>query len=229
MAKAKIKVDIASDVVCPWCYIGKRRLEKAIETLKDKFEFEVEYHPFELNPDTPLNGVNQKEHLTRKFGGEDRYDQLTNNVTKVAQGEGLQFDFESQHVLPNTRNAHRVIQFAKQEGKQLEAKEAFMKAYFEQGVDLSKEENLVNVAVKAGLSKENVEKLLSTDEGLLEVALAEKEMQKLGITGVPFYIINNKYGVSGAQPSASFIQAFEDIGSKVEISDEACDVDTKNC
>src|SRR5688572_33360049 len=120
MIKPKIKVDIVSDVVCPWCYIGKRRFEKAIDTLKDKFEFEVEYHPFELNPDTPLNGVNQKEHLTRKFGGEDRYNQLTNHVTKVAQDEGLQFDFENQHVLPNTRNAHRVIQFAKQEGKQLE-------------------------------------------------------------------------------------------------------------
>ena len=230
MTKPKIKVDVVSDVVCPWCYIGKRRLEKAIDTLKDKFDFEVEYHPFELNPDTPLTGVNQQEYLTRKFGGGDeRYNQLTNHVTQVAQAEGLQFDYKSQHVLPNTRDAHRIIQFAKQEGKQLETKEAFMKAYFEQGVDLSNKENLINVSLNTGLSKEKVEKLLSTDEGLLEVALEEKEMQKLGITGVPFYIINNKYGVSGAQPSTSFIQAFEDIGSTVEITGEVCDVDAKNC
>jgi predicted DsbA family dithiol-disulfide isomerase len=229
MTKPKIKIDIVSDVVCPWCYIGKRRLEKAIDSLKDKFEFELEYHPFELNPETPQTGVNQQEYLTKKFGGDERYHQLTNHVTNVAQGEGLQFAFAKQNVLPNTRDAHRVIQFAKQEGKQLEVKEAIMSAYFEQGIDLSKEENLIDVAVKAGLSKERVKKLLSSDEGALEVALEEKEMQKLGITGVPFYIINNKYGVSGAQPSASFIQAFEDIGSKVEVSEEACDVDEKKC
>ena len=230
MTKPKIKVDVVSDVVCPWCYIGKRRLEKAIDTLKDKFDFELEYHPFELNPNTPLSGVNQQEYLTKKFGGgEERYQQLTNHVSQVAAGEGLRFNFTKQLVLPNTRDAHRVIQFAKQEGKQLEAKEAFMKAYFEDGIDLSKKENVIGVAVGAGLTKQHVEQLLSTDEGLAQVAHAEREMQQLGITGVPFYIINNKYGVSGAQPSATFIQAFEDIGSKLELSGEACDVDSKNC
>jgi predicted DsbA family dithiol-disulfide isomerase len=230
MTKPKIKVDVVSDVVCPWCYIGKRRLEKAIDTLKDKFDFELEYHPFELNPNTPLSGVNQQEYLTKKFGGgEERYQQLTNHVSQVAAGEGLRFNFTKQLVLPNTRDAHRVIQFAEQEGKQLEAKEAFMKAYFEDGIDLSKKENVIGVAVGAGLTKQHVEQLLSTDEGLAQVAHAEREMQQLGITGVPFYIINNKYGVSGAQPSATFIQAFEDIGSKLELSGEACDVDSKNC
>jgi len=230
MNKPKIKVDVVSDVVCPWCYIGKRRLEKAIDSLKDKFEFELEYHPFELNPDTPLTGVNQQEHLTKKFGGgEARYQQLTNHVTQVAAIEGLKFDYSKQQVLPNTRDAHRVIQFARQEGKQVEAKEAYMKAYFEDGVDLSKKENLIAVAVQAGLSEDKVKKLLSSDEGTAEVAHTEREMQKLGITGVPFYIINNKYGVSGAQPSAAFIQAFEDINSQVASTGEVCDVDEKNC
>ncbi|HEU5291272.1 MAG TPA: DsbA family oxidoreductase [Cyclobacteriaceae bacterium] len=230
MTRPKIKVDIVSDVVCPWCYIGKRRLEKAIDSLKEKFDFELEYHPFELNPDTPISGVNQQEYLTKKFGGgEARYQQLTNHVTQVAAGEGLHFNFAKQHVLPNTRDAHRVIQFAKQEGKQPEAKEAFMKAYFEDGIDLSKKENLIDVAVQAGLSKQAVEKLLSTEEGRESIVKVEREMQQLGITGVPFYIINNKYGVSGAQPSTTFIQAFEDIGSQVVLSGEACDVDLKNC
>ena len=230
MTKPKIRIDIVSDVVCPWCYIGKRRLEKAIGTLQDKFEFELEYHPFELNPDTPTTGVNQQEYLTKKFGGgEARYQQLTNHVTQVAASEGLQFNFSKQHVLPNTRDAHRVIQLAKQESKQLEVKEAFMKAYFEDGVDLSKKENIISIATKNGLSEEKVKGLLATNEGLEEVALAQREMQQLGITGVPFYIINNKYGVSGAQPSATFVQAFEDIGTKIELSGEACDVDSKNC
>ena len=229
MTKPKIKIDVVSDVVCPWCYIGKRRLEKAINMVKDKYEFEVEFHPFELNPNLPATGTDQKDFLIQKFGGEQRYHQLTNHVAQVASEEGLHFDFPKQQVLPNTREAHRIIQFARQEGVQPSVKEAFMKAYFEDGVDLSKKENLVDVSVKAGLSKEKVEKLLSTDEGLAEVAYAEQELQKLGITGVPFYIINNKYGISGAQPSATFIQALEDIGSKTELTGEACDTETKDC
>ena len=229
MTKPTITVDVVSDVVCPWCYIGKRRLEKAIDTLKDKYTFEIAYHPFELNPDTPADGYNQKEYLSKKFGGDDRFKQLTNHVTSIASEEGLQFDFNKQHVMPNTRDAHRIIQFAKEEGNQPAVKEALMKAYFEDGIDLSKKENLVAIAVQAGSEKEKIEKLLSGNEGRLEVELAEKELQKLGVTGVPFYIINNKYGVSGAQPSTSFIQAFEDIGSKIEMTGEACDTEAKNC
>ncbi len=225
MPKPKIKIDVVSDVVCPWCYIGKRRLEKAVDLLQDKYEFELEYHPFELNPDMPVEGTDQKKYLTNKFGGEERYHQITDRVTIVAAEEGLHFDFGNQRISPNTREAHRVIQFAKQEGKQPEVKEAFMKAYFTEGIDLSKKENIIRVAAQAGLSKEKVEKFLSTDDGLAEVALAEKELQKLGITGVPFYIINNKYAISGAQPSESFVQAFEDIGAKTEMSVEMRDVE----
>lgn len=229
MTKQKIKVDIVSDVVCPWCYIGKRRIEKAMGALQNKYEFEVEYHPFELNPQMPAEGTNQKAYLISKFGGEARYNQLIGNVTKVAADEGLNFDYDKQTISPNTREAHRIIQFAKQEGKQLEAKEAFMKAYFEEGVDLSRKENLLSVAVKAGLTKETIEKLLSSDEGLAEIEAAEHELQKLGISGVPFYIINNKYGISGAQPSESFIEAFENIGTELNTAGAACEVDDKNC
>lgn len=229
MTKPKIKIDIVSDVVCPWCYIGKRRIERAMNSVSDQYDFEIEYHPFELNPQMPAEGVNQKQYLSDKFGGEDRYDKITANTTAVAAQEGLNFDFNKQKVSPNTREAHRIIQFAKQEGKQPQVKEAFMKAYFEQGVDLSKKENLISVAVDAGLSKDAVEKLLSTNEGLAEIALAEQELQKLGISGVPFYIINNKYGVSGAQASETFRKAFEDISKQVITSGEACDVDQKNC
>lgn len=229
MTKPKIKVDVVSDVVCPWCYIGKRRIEKAMDTLKDKYDFEVEYHPFELNPTMPEAGVNQKEYLSAKFGSEERYNQITASTTAAAAGEGLNFDFNKQKVSPNTRNSHRVIQYAKLEGKQAEVKEAFMKAYFEQGIDLSKKENLVSVAVGAGLSKEAVETLLSSDAGLSAIEQQEQELQKLGISGVPFYIINSKYGVSGAQASETFVQAFEDIRAKFTETGEACDVDAKNC
>ncbi len=227
--KPIVKIDVVSDVVCPWCYIGKRRLETALNDLSEKYVFDVTYHPFELNPQMPQRGTDQKQHLTNKFGSAERYDQITKHVTEVAATEGLTFDFSKQHVSPNTRDAHRIIALAKQEGKQVEMKEAFMKAYFTDGVDLSKNENLVSVAVAVGLSKEKVENLLSAEEGLVEVELAEKEMQRLGITGVPFYIIDNKYGMSGAQPSATFKQAIEEIGTKLQPTGEACDVEVENC
>lgn len=212
--KPKIKIDVVSDVVCPWCYIGKRRLERAVAELSSTYDFDIEYHPFELNPTTPESGLNQKEYLTKKFGGEDRYKELTARVTGVASEEGLNFDFSKQPVSPNTRKAHSLIQFARSEGKQLAVKEAFMKAYFTDGIDLSKKENVVDVAVQAGLDKEKVESVLADENAPIQVALAEQELSKLGISGVPFYIINNKYGVSGAQSSETFIKAFHEIGQE---------------
>ncbi len=232
MTKQKIKVDIVSDVVCPWCYIGKRRIEKAMDALKNKYDFEVEYHPFELNPQMPVEGANQKAYLISKFGGEERYNQLTGNVTHVAAGEGLKFDYSKQSVLPNTRLSHLIIHYARLEGKQVEAKEAFMKAYFEDGTDLSRKENLAAIAVGAGLSKEKVQALLSTPDATATIEAAEQELQKLGISGVPFYIINNKYGVSGAQASESFVEAFENIAAEMNAANAAgqvCDADDKNC
>lgn len=209
MTKPTIKVDVISDVVCPWCYIGKRRLEKALNKLNSEYTFEVTYHPFELNPSIPESGVNQKQYLSQKFGGEERYDKITAHVTQVAAEEGLTFNFHKQAVSPNTRNAHRIIQLAKHVNKQTDVKEAFMKAYFTDGVDLSKNENLITYATQAGMERNIVEQLLASDMGVAEVIQAEKEIQQLGITGVPFYIINNKYGLSGAQPPEAFIEVIQ--------------------
>lgn len=212
--KPRIKIDVVSDVVCPWCYIGKRRLEKAIQNLAAKYDFDVTYHPFELNPQLPVQGVNQKEYLVDKFGGEERYHQITAHVTRVAAEEGLTFNFQQQAVSPNTRHAHRIIQWALQFGKQANVKEAFMKAYFTDGIDLSKPENLASVSSSVGLNKNDVEALLQTSNGLAAVERAEKEMQQLGITGVPFYIIQNKYGLSGAQPTAVFMETIEEAAKQ---------------
>lgn len=230
MNKQTIKIGVVSDVVCPWCYIGKRRIETAMNKLSDQFNFEVEYFPFELNPQMPVEGVNQKEHLTKKFGSEERYDQLTSHVANIASQEGLSFNMEDQKVSPNTRAAHRLIQLAKEDGKQLQLVESFFKAYFTDGIDLSKNENLVKLATDAGMDKEKVELFLQSSTGAVEVEMAEQELSKLGISGVPFYIINNKYGISGAQQSEAFIKAFEEIGTPKEfVSDGACDVDGTNC
>lgn len=223
----KIKIDIVSDVVCPWCYIGKRRIEKAINQLQGQYEFDVSYLPFELNAQVPKAGLDQKQYLTTKFGGDDRFKQLTQHVTSVAATEGLQFDFNKQKVMPNTRDAHRIIWLAKQTGNQLEVKEAFMKAYFEEGVDLSKPENLVAIAVKCGMGESQVWSLLNSDEGLAEVITTEQLNQQRGVSGVPFYIINDQYGISGAQPTEVFVQALTQIGSEVNSTADACDVETK--
>lgn len=224
----KIKIDIVSDVVCPWCYIGKRRIEKAIDQLQGQFEFDINYLPFELNPTVPPSGFNQKDYLIKKFGSEAKYNQITSHVTTVAAEEGLNFDFAAQKIAPNTRDAHRIIWLAKQEGKQLAVKEAFLKAYFEDGMDLSKPENLITIAVACGLSETRVTALLNSDEGLQEVVTMEQLNQKRGVSGVPFYIINDQYGISGAQPTETFIQALTQIGHEVE-SANACDVESKAC
>lgn len=228
--KKKIKIDIVSDVVCPWCYIGKRRLEKAIQQVSDQYEFELTYHPFELNPEMPQNGLNQRQYLSDKFGGDERYEQITGHTTAIAATEGLTFDFTRQHTSPNTRNLHVVLQLARQENKQLAVMEALFKAYFTDGVDLSNHANIIAVATGAGLERASVEKVLKDEQGKRAIAAQEKELYKLGISGVPFYIINDAYGVSGAQMSETFVKAFEDIGSKMaEVGGEACDVDGKNC
>ena len=209
---------MVSDVVCPWCYIGKRRLEKAIESLKLELQFEVNYLPFELNPGMPKQGRNQKEYLTEKFGGEERYKQLTENVSKIASEEGLKFDYMRQHVSPNTRNAHRLIWLAGTEGCQGQVKEALMNAYFQQGINLSKNENLLDIVSDAGLERKKAEALLNSEEGLVEVEYLEQINQKRGINGVPYYIINHKYGISGAQPPSTFIKAFKDISLEISKS-----------
>ncbi|HMJ68825.1 MAG TPA: DsbA family oxidoreductase [Cyclobacteriaceae bacterium] len=202
----KIKIDVVSDVVCPWCYIGKRRLEKALSQLPENYEAEVNFLPFELNPDSPKTGRDHKTYLADKFGGIERYEQLTDHVTSVAAEEGLAFDYSKQSVIPNTFDSHRLIQYAKDHGKQAAVKEALMRAYFTEGVDLSKSENLLDVAEKTGLDRAQTATFLSSEEGVQEVRTMEAINYQRGISGVPFYIINNKYGVSGAQPSEVFLQ-----------------------
>lgn len=222
--KPVITIDVVSDVVCPWCYIGKRRLEKAMNAVADKFAFEVKYHPFELNPDTPLAGVDHRAHLAEKFGGDERYDAITGRTAQVAGTEGLQMNFDRQAILPNTRKAHALIFAAQNERNQPAVAEAFFKAYFTDGVDLSKDENLVDVAVNAGLDKTVATTALQSGSILESIAHQEHEMQKLGIRGVPFYIFNSEYGVSGAQTPDTFLKVFEELNASAASSGESCEI-----
>ncbi len=228
MDKKKISVEVVSDVVCPWCYIGKRRLEKAVDSLKEEFDFDISYQPFELNPEMPVAGANQHAYLAKKFGSTQRYQQITAHVTAVAHEEGLRFDFERQQVAPNTRIAHRLLLLAKEKGCQPALKEAFMKAYFTDGIDMSNPENLKSICVQIGLAADRVHQVITSNWGEHEVILTEQLQHQRGVTGVPFYIINGKYGVSGAQPAATFRQIFQEVAVETT-AEAACDTDRKNC
>jgi len=212
--KQVLKIDIVSDVVCPWCYIGKRRLDKAIEALKHQYDFNIHYHPFELHTELPSEGQNQKEYLVKKFGGESRFHQLTNNVARIAQAEGLQFDFDKQNVMPNTRKAHVIIAGAKEYDLQAAVTEGLFDAYFSRGIDLSKDENLITVGIAAGLERNIIEGWLSDESRFNDIVQSEKQSSKIGVHAVPFFIINDKYAISGAQPTEAFLNGLQEIGSK---------------
>lgn len=211
MDKIKIKIGVVSDVVCPWCYIGKRRLEKAIAMSSDRYEFDVEYFPFELNPHMPEEGTDYREYLCKKFGGESKFLELSSHVERVAAREGLDFNMELQRISPNTRNAQRIIMLAREDGRQMEVVEALFRAYFTEGADLSSMENLIKISVGAGLDAEKVEQLLKSNTGKLEIEMAEKELQELGITAVPLFIMDDKFAISGAQPVEAFTKAFDEV------------------
>jgi predicted DsbA family dithiol-disulfide isomerase len=224
--KQTFKIDIVSDVVCPWCYIGKRRLDKAVAALSQQYDFKLYYHPFELHPELPASGQNQKEYLMKKFGGESTFRQLTGNVTRIAQSEGLHFDFDKQKVMPNTRKAHVIISGANEMGKQAAVSESFFDSYFCRGIDLSSEENLITVGIGAGLERKQIETWLADESRFRHVEQNEKQFSSMGIHAVPFYILNDRYSMSGAQPTQTFINALQEVGSKSAIETESsCSAD----
>ncbi|WP_428662660.1 DsbA family oxidoreductase [Runella sp.] len=232
--KPHLKIDIVSDVVCPWCYIGKRRLEKAVAQLKDDYTFELRYLPFQLSPDTPVEGENHKERLIAKFGSEERYEQLIRQVSDVAAGEGLDFHLEKQIMAPNTHALHRLIGYALQQGKQLEMVETLFKAYFEDALDLTQTDTVVQLAESIGLEGTKVREVLTTDAGTEHLDKQLYQNRLMGVSGVPYYIINDKYAVSGAQPTELFLEALPEIALKAPIqapvvSGESCDIETGVC
>jgi len=213
--KPSLKIDIVSDVVCPWCYIGKRRLEKALTVLKDNYTLIINYLPFQLSPDTPIEGENTKERLVEKFGSEERYQQILQQVSEVAATEGLHFDLENQDTSPNTHRLHRLIWLAQQQGKQLALVEGLFKAYFEERINLANTDNVAAIAQNVGLAQ--VQEVLMGNLGATEVDEQLYQNRLMGISGVPYYIINDKYAISGAQPTELFLEALPEIALKAPL------------
>ncbi len=201
--------EVVSDLICPWCYVGKRRLEAALRQLPPGSNASVSWHPFQLNPDMPARGMNRKEYCMRKFGSWERCLEMYARIAEVGQTVGIEFNFEEQSTVPNTLDAHRVIWLAGLEGVQDTVVEALFHAYFCEGTDLSLRANLIEVCVPAGLDPSRVEDLFATGEGSAEVLAEEQEIKSLGLSSVPLFIIQDQLAVSGAQPPEVLLKAFE--------------------
>lgn len=208
----RMKVEIWSDVVCPWCYIGKRRFEKALLQFAHFDEVEIVWHSFELDPDAPKQTEGPLDQmLARKYGiSIEQAAASHNRITFLAAEEGLEYHFEkAQH--GNTFNAHRLIHLAATHGKQGEMKERLMKAYFTEGLPISNTDTLVKVAGELGIDETEARAALESNAFTDGVLSDEKRAAILGITGVPFFVFDKKYGVSGAQPSEVFTEVLEKV------------------
>ena len=202
-------MDVTSDVICPWCYIGKRRLEKAIAAHAGRGDVRVRWHAFQLNPQMPKEGVNRREYRTAKFGSWERSLALDAQVAAAGRAEGIPFAHDKIERTPNTLDAHRLIWLAEKEGVQDAVVEALFRAYFTEGRDFSDRQTLLDGVAAAGLDRGRAEAELDTDEGLAAVRAEEAEAHRLGVQGVPFFIVNEKVALSGAQEPKAFLEAFE--------------------
>ena len=200
-----LAIDIVSDVVCPWCFIGKRRLEGALALYAkehpDAPAPAVIWRPFQLNPDLPPEGMARADYVARKFG--PRGGAVYDRVSAVGREVGIAFAFDRIVRQPNTLAAHSLIELAGAHGRQDAMKEAFFRAYFLEGVDLTADENLVAIAASIGLDRAAAEEWLANSDARAAAAAEDARAREIGIEGVPFFIFNGRVGVSGAQPSAA--------------------------
>jgi predicted DsbA family dithiol-disulfide isomerase len=203
-----LTVDVFSDVICPWCYIGKRRLEKAIATLDTSHSFKVRWLPFQLNPQMPKDGIRRLQYRLRKFGSMERSMELDANVVATGRADSIDFAFDRIERTPNTLDAHRLIWLAERKGVQDAVVEHLFLSYFTKGQNIGDRETLIDVVAEAGLERSLAERVLSSDEGLDAIREAGEQAQQIAIQGVPFFIINGEMMLSGAQPSETFLAAF---------------------
>ncbi|TWU49337.1 DsbA family oxidoreductase [Rubripirellula reticaptiva] len=204
-----LAVDVISDVICPWCYIGKRRLEKAIAALDGQHDVRVHWHPFQLNPTMPKEGIIRKEYRTRKFGSWERSMELDAKAIAVGETEGILFALDKTERTPNTVDAHRIIWLADQHGCQDAVVEGLFRAYFTEGQDIGNYQALIDVAAEAGLDRQAAEEMLNSEDGMDVIAQAGKRSRQHQVDGVPFFIINNAITLSGAQAPETFLDAFK--------------------
>lgn len=226
-----MKIDIWSDVVCPWCWIGKHRFQQGVALLGDDApEIEVHWHPFQLDPDAGTTPVPLRQAYVAKFGSAERTAQILSQTQTTARAEGLPMDFEQGQVRVTTLPAHRLLWLAGREGAQDAVGEALFRAHFVEGRNLADTQTLIAAAATGGIPAERVSTLLAGEEGLQEIQAQLAQAQALGIQSVPTFVVNDRYAIQGAQPPEAFAQALRQIAADMPDTPAAaqggqCDVD----
>ncbi len=210
-----IKLDILSDPICPWCYIGKAHLDRALAKSPDH-PFEIEWHPFQLNPDMPPEGMDRREYLETKFGGKENAVRVYGQIAEAAEAAGLKIDFAAIQRTPNTMDAHRLIHWAGLEGRQTAMVAALFKAYFVEGRDIGDRDVLLDLAEGIGMERAVTQRLLESDADHADIAARDAHARARGVSGVPTHIIANQHVLPGAQRPQMWMQVIEDIKTQLD-------------
>ena len=205
---AKLTIDIYSDVMCPWCVIGYSQLKKGLAELEGEIAAEVRWLPYELNPDMPPEGMTRDDYVRAKFGGGDRPRQIYQAIAESGREAGIDFQFSRIRRTPNTVLSHRLVHWSARHGAQDQVVAGLFRLYFEEGRDIGDVETLVECAMRCGIDELATRRFLASDEGRQEVIASDVYARRLGINGVPCFIVNRKYAVSGAQPPSAFVEVF---------------------
>lgn len=216
--KTPVRIDIVSDVMCPWCAIGFASLSKALEAMQDKIDASIHWQPFELNPGMAPEGQNLREHLQEKYGSSAEDSRAARErITQMGASLGFTFNFTDEQRILNTLNAHQLLHWAGDSGKQTGLKLALFTAYFRDGRDVSRNDELLAVVGECGLDRAEAAAVLNEQRYAEEVRSKEQQWQEAGIRSVPAIILNQKYLLSGAQPPESYVKALSEL---LFISDE---------
>ena len=205
-----IKLDILSDPICPWCYIGKSYLDRALEAHHDH-PFTIEWHPFQLNPDMPSEGMDRQAYLEAKFGGPEGARDVYGKIEETAQTAGLEIDFQAIQRTPNTLDAHRMIHWAGLEGRQTAMVSRLFTSYFREGLDIGDPEVLLSIADAIGLDRAMTERLLLSDADADDIRTRDAHARERGVTGVPTFVLANQHVLVGAQPTDLWEKVIADI------------------
>ena len=203
-----IKIDIVSDTVCPWCYIGKKRLDKAIEDYKGQ-EFEINWHAFQLNPNMPIEGINRELYLSTKFGGKERADSIYEQIKQAGSSSNISFNFNEMFIMPNSFYSHMLIELSKEQNLQNEIAESLFDAFFIKGKNIGNLSELTNIAISNNIKGFNEDLFKNRKDLRNIIQTSDENSRSKGVSGVPFFIINNNYAISGAQESEVFKKIFE--------------------
>ncbi|MEL6641370.1 MAG: DsbA family oxidoreductase [Pseudomonadota bacterium] len=213
-----VKLDIISDPICPWCYIGKANLDKTLSEIPEH-PFVMEWHPFQLNPDMPVGGMDRRTYLETKFGGKDGAIRAYAPVVEHAEKAGLSIDFEGMKVTPNTIDAHRLIHWAGIEQRQTLVVDLLFKAYFQDGRDIGDHEVLADIADTAEMDAAMIAKLLASDNDVDDIRKRDAHSRQMGVNSVPTFIVAQQHAVPGAQPPEMWANVIKDIQAQLDAAE----------